>query len=158
MAKYKRSNYSQTVFLQVSLSEQLIPGTIEFTIHSLVESRIDFSQLDSRYRNDQTGSSAYDPRILLKIVLYGYSLGIISCRKIEKACRQNMVFMALSGGQHPDHSKIADFVSSPVGWDHPVVQECAFGLWRDAAFRGNGVCVGWFKASIKRIQKMEWQD
>ena len=112
MAKYKRSNYSQTVFLQVSLSEQLIPGTIEFAIHSLVESRIDFSQLDSRYRNDQTGSSAYDPRILLKIVLYGYSLGIISSRKIEKACRQNMVFMALAGGPHPDHSKIADFVSS----------------------------------------------
>ena len=112
MAKYKRSNYSQTVFLQVSLSEQLIPGTIEFAIHSLVESRIDFSQLDSRYKNDQTGSWAYDPRILLKIVLYGYSLGIISSRKIEKACRQNMVFMALSGGQHPDHSKIADFVSS----------------------------------------------
>jgi len=112
MAKYKNSKYSQTVLLQVSLSEQLIPGTIEFAIHTLVDSRMDFSQFDSRYNNDQTGSSAYDPRILLKIVLYGYSLGIISSRKIEKACRKNTVFMALSGGQHPDHSKIAAFVSS----------------------------------------------
>ena len=67
MAKYKRNNFKQTVFVQVFLPEQLIPGTIEFAIHVLVDSRMDFSRFDCRYKNDETGSSAYDPRILLKI-------------------------------------------------------------------------------------------
>src|SRR5208337_391687 len=64
------------------------------------------------YRNDDTGRRAYDPRILLKVVLLGYSRGLISSRKIEQACRENVVFMALSSGQYPDHSTIATFVAS----------------------------------------------
>jgi transposase len=112
MAKYKTSKINQTVFMQVSLPDQIIKGTIEFAINMLVDTRIDLSGFDNRYKNDQTGSPAYDPRVLLKIVLYGYSLGIISSRKLEKACRRNTVFMALTGGQHPDHSKIAAFISS----------------------------------------------
>ena len=112
MAKYKTSKINQTVFLQVSLPDQLIKGTIEFAINMLVDTRLDLSGFDKRYKNDQTGSPAYDPRVLLKIVLYGYSLGIISSRRLEKACRRNTVFMALAGGQHPDHSKIAAFISS----------------------------------------------
>ena len=112
MAKYKTSKINQTVFLQVSLRDQIIEGTIEFAINMLVDTRMDLTRFDNRYKNDQTGSPAYDPRVLFKIVLYGYSLGIISSRKLERACRRNTVFMALTGGQHPDHSKIAAFVSS----------------------------------------------
>jgi len=41
MAKHKTSNYAQEVFLQISLPDQLIPGTIEFAIHSLVDARMD---------------------------------------------------------------------------------------------------------------------
>jgi transposase len=92
MAKYKTSKINQTVFLQISLPDQLIKGTIEFTINMLVDTRLDLSGFDNRYKNDQTGSSAYDPRVLLKIVLYGYSLGIISSRRLEKACRRNTVW------------------------------------------------------------------
>ena len=50
--------------------------------------------------------------ILLKVVLLAYSRGLISSRKIEQACRENVVFMALACGQRPDHSTIAAFVSS----------------------------------------------
>jgi transposase len=55
---------------------------------------------------------AYDPKVLLKVVLLGYSRGLISSRKIEQACKENIVFMALSCSQYPDHSTIAAFVSS----------------------------------------------
>jgi len=48
----------------------------------------------------------------LKIVLLGYVRGLISSRKIEQACRENVVFIALACGQQPDHSTIATFVSS----------------------------------------------
>lgn len=112
MAKYKRYDYSQRVLIPVSLEDQLMPGTLEFAIHTLVEGRMDLSVFDERYNNDETGRWAYDPKVLLKIVLLAYSRGFISSRKIERACRENVTFMALSCGQYPDHSTIAAFVSS----------------------------------------------
>jgi hypothetical protein len=80
--------------LPVSLEEQLTPGTLEFTIHALVESRIDMSVFENRYKNDETGRRAYDPKILLKVVVLAYSRGIVSSRRIEDVCRKNAVFMA----------------------------------------------------------------
>jgi len=112
MAKYKSYNYSQTVLLPVSLENQLMSGTIEFAIHTLVEDKMDMSGFDERYKNDETGRSVYDPKVLLKIVLLGYARGIFTSRKIERACKENVVFMALSCGQEPDHRTIAPFVSS----------------------------------------------
>ena len=112
MAKYKEYNYKQTVMLPISLEDQLIPNTLEFAIHTLVETRMDTSRFDEKNHNDETGRWAYDPKILLKIVLFGYSRGLTSSRKLEKACRENIVFMALACGQKPDHSTIAAFVSS----------------------------------------------
>lgn len=89
-----------------------MPGTLEFAIHTLVEKRLDMSIFQGKYRNDETGRAAYDPKILLKVVLLAYSRGLSSSRKIEQACRENVVFMALACGQQPDHSTIATFVSS----------------------------------------------
>jgi hypothetical protein len=66
MAKYKSYDYSQSVLVPVCLDEQLMPGTLEFAIHTLVQTRIDTSVFDHRYINDETGREAYDPKILLK--------------------------------------------------------------------------------------------
>jgi transposase/IS5 family transposase len=112
MAKYKHYDYSQNVMIPVSLDEQLMPGTLEFAIHALVENRMDMSIFDGRYTNDDTGRWAYDPKVLLKVVLLAYSRGLMTSRKIEGACRENVTFMALSCMQYPDHSTIAAFVSS----------------------------------------------
>jgi transposase len=112
MAKFKKYDYSQRLFLPVSLEDQLMPGTLEFAIHTLVENRLDMSVFDENYKNDETGRSAYDPKILLKVVLLGYSRGLISSRQLERACNENVLFIALSCDQHPDHSTIAAFVSS----------------------------------------------
>jgi transposase len=112
MAKYKPYNYSQTEMIPVSLEDQLKEGTLELAIHTLVEGKMGVSRFDERYKNDETGCKAYDPRILLKIILLGYARGINTSGKLERACRENVVFMALSCGQQPDHSTIAAFVSS----------------------------------------------
>jgi transposase len=112
MAKYKGYDYSQKIFIPVSLEDQLMPGTLEFAIHTLVETRMDMSVFDGNYQNDETGRRAYDPKILLKVVLFAYSRGLISSRQIERACCENVTFMAMSCNQRPDHSTIASFVSS----------------------------------------------
>lgn len=110
MAKYRPYDYSQRVMIPVSVEDQWMPGTLEFAIHPLVEDRMDISGFEDRYSNDETGRWAYDPKVLLKVVLFAYSRGLISSRKMERACRENITFMALTCGQCPDHSTIAAFV------------------------------------------------
>src|SRR6266540_1121819 len=112
MAKYKPYQYDQMVMIPISLQDQLEPGTLEHTIHELVEHHIDLSVFESRYQNDNTGAKAINPKLLLKVILFAYSRGIISSRQIERACGENILFMALSGGCRPDHSTLAHFISS----------------------------------------------
>lgn len=112
MARYKGYDYTQTVLVPVSLEHQLLPGTLEFAIQTWGERRVDTSIFGSRYKNEATGCPAYDPKILLKVILFAYARGIISSRKIEQACRENITFMALACGQTPDHSTLAAFVAS----------------------------------------------
>src|SRR5918994_1996139 len=96
MARYKHYDYRQTKMLPVSFDRQILPGTFEHTLNRLIEEEIDLTVFEERYRNDETGAPAYDPAILLKIVLFAYSKGITSSREIAKLCRENVVFMALS--------------------------------------------------------------
>jgi transposase len=111
MARFKHTDNSQGLFLTVSLSEQLLPGTFEWTIDYLIN-RIDLSLFEQNYHNDEKGAAAYPPKVLLKTVLYCYSKGIISSRKIEMACRENIIAKALAEGCEPDHGTIAGFISS----------------------------------------------
>ena len=97
-------------FIPVVLSEQIQPGTFEFTLDHLVDHELDLSPLDAKFKNDVTGATAYDPRVMLKIVLLGYSRGLISSRSIESACQQNVLFMAISGDLAPSYTHIAKFV------------------------------------------------
>ena len=112
MATYKAHNYSQMILLPISLEDQLLPGTLEWAIHKLVEHRVDTSIFDENYANDDTGAPAYPPKILLKIVLFAYTRGLVSSRQIERACREHITFLALACGMAPDHSTIAAFVSA----------------------------------------------
>lgn len=112
MAKYKPCNNEQMVMLPISLENQLQPGTLEHTIHEVVEKHIDTSVFDARYRNDESGARAIHPKVLLKVILFAYSRGETSSRRIERACAENVVFMALASQYVPDHSTIAHFVSS----------------------------------------------
>ena len=111
MARYKPVDRHLSKMLPVKFSEQIIPGTFEYALNWLVDHQIDMSVFDARYRNDETGASAYDPAVLLKIVLLGYARGLTSSRNIERACRENVVFMALSGDTQPRFTTIASFVA-----------------------------------------------
>ena len=112
MPRYKPYDYNQLMMVPVSLEDQLVPGTLEYAIRTLIEERVDTTVFDERYRNEETGRTAYDPKVLLKIVLFAYSRGILHSRRMERACKENVTFMALACGQAPDHSTLAAFVSS----------------------------------------------
>ncbi|MFO7890303.1 MAG: IS1182 family transposase [bacterium] len=112
MARYKPYNYTQLRMIPVSLEQQLVSGTLEHTIHMVVEHEIDISIFDPQYNNDETGCRAYNPKSLLKVILMGFARGMLGSRKIERACHENIIFMALACGQVPDHSTIAAFVTT----------------------------------------------
>jgi transposase len=104
--------------IPVDFNSQLSPGTFEFTLDYLIENEMDMSIFDHRYNNDDTGASAYNPKILLKVILMAYSRGITSSRDIEALCRENIIFMALSRDSRPHFTTIASFVTNlPVEID-----------------------------------------
>lgn len=111
MARYKLQDHN-SLLLPVVLSEQIIPGSFALALNYLVDHELDLNALDATFKNDATGASAYDPRVMLKIVLLAYSQGLISSRIIEQACRRNVQFIAISGDSQPSHAHIAKFVAN----------------------------------------------
>lgn len=111
MARYKPQDHN-SLLLPVVLSEQIVPGSFAFALNYLVDNELDLKPLDAQFKNDEVGASAYDPRVMLKIVLLAYSQGLISSRVIEQACQRNVQFIAISADSQPSHTHIAKFVAS----------------------------------------------
>ncbi len=109
MAKYKFVDMSPRL-LQVDVAAQLVPGSIAHALHHLVDT-LDLSAFDAHYRNDEVGASAHASAMALKAVLLAYSQGMISSRSIARACRDNVLFIDLTGDAKPHFTTIADFIS-----------------------------------------------
>ena len=79
-------------------------------VSEIVE-RLDLSSLEKKgeEKHSDGGRPGYDPRMMLKLLVYAYSIGMRSSRKIEALCKENVVFMWVSGWSEPDHSVIAEF-------------------------------------------------
>jgi transposase len=116
MPRFKEANYAQGQFIPIRFEHQILPGSFEHALSYVVDHKLDLTRFHAHYRNDATGAPAYDPRVMLKIVLCAYARGIVSSREIEAACLQNVVFMALSANSRPHFTTIAQFVldMSPV--------------------------------------------
>jgi hypothetical protein len=69
--------------IPINLQDQLIPDSLEFAIHYLVDNEIDLSGFEARFKNDEEGRPGYDPRILLKVVLTGYSRSSIHSKNLK---------------------------------------------------------------------------
>jgi len=111
MANYKPDLSCQNKFIPVNFSEQILPGTFEYALCYIVENKLDLSGFDAWYNNDKTGAAAYSPSVMLKIILLGYAHGLISSRRIARACETNIHFMSVSGDVQPHYTSIAGFVA-----------------------------------------------
>lgn len=115
MANIKRSvvfkTYSQqqALLLPPSLEELIGPTHLVRVVNEVVE-QMDISDLINQYEGG--GTSAYHPRMLLKILLYAYSMKIYTGRKIARALAQDIHFMWLAGMSRPDFRTINKFRSS----------------------------------------------
>ncbi len=82
MPKFIPYDHNQSAMVVINYQDQLQPGTFEHAIFYLVHHKLDLSIYYPRIKNDKTGRPAYDPAILLSIILFAYFRGITSSPKI----------------------------------------------------------------------------
>jgi transposase len=86
---------------------------------------LNFTALGIEIDPNQVGNSEYDPKAMLKLLVYGYSYGIKSSRKLERETHHNISFIWLMGGLKPDHKTIAEFRRNNKGALKKVLRQCA---------------------------------
>jgi transposase len=74
----------------------------------LVE-QLDLSALESSYRLGAQGRAPVSPTMLLTLLVWGYSRGVVSSRRLERACREDIAFRVICANDAPDHTTIARF-------------------------------------------------
>jgi transposase len=95
--------------LPPNLNDWLGEGHLALFISDTVDI-LDLGEIFADYDNEtDRGNPAYHPVMMLKILLYGYCVGMMSSRKIQKACWDDVAFRVLSADQHPEHHSISRF-------------------------------------------------
>jgi transposase len=102
-------NPEQTLLLPPSPVEWLPEHHLVFFLLDMA-GELDLSAIYAVYEaRDPRGVKAYEPRMMVVLLLYAYCVGIPSSRRIERACYEDLAFRVLTGNQQPDHSRISDF-------------------------------------------------
>jgi transposase len=102
-------NPEQTLLLPPSPVEWLPANHLVFFLLDLA-AELDILAIYAVYEaRDPRGVKAYEPRMMVVLLLYAYCVGIPSSRRIERACWEDAAFRVLTGNQQPDHSRISDF-------------------------------------------------
>jgi len=104
----------QTFLLPPSLDDWLPPGHSARFISETVDSALDLSLVYDSYAN-ATGAPPFDPAMMTKLLLYGYSIGVTSSREIERRCSTDVAFRWLSANVVPDYRSIARFRRRHLG-------------------------------------------
>ncbi len=89
MVSCKEYSCSQGKFIPIHFIKQILPGTFEYTLNYLIDNELDQSVFDSSYKKDSVVAPAFDPAVLLKIVLFAYSKDIVSTGRWPSAAVTN---------------------------------------------------------------------
>ena len=104
---YKIGDRMQPIFLPPTIDDY-VGADDPVRVYDAFVDALDFESLGI-VLEPQPGADEYYPKDLLKLIIYAYSYGIRSSRKIERACYHNLSFQWLIGGQKPDYRTIARF-------------------------------------------------
>jgi transposase len=102
------ADVDQGFLLPPDVREWLDPGHLVYTVMDAV-AQFDLSGFRVRYREDGRGGAAYDPQLMVGLLLFAYCEGIRSSREIERRCQRDVAYRVLSGNRRPDHATIARF-------------------------------------------------
>ena len=105
---FRPYDQDQQFLLPPSINDWLPEGHLARFVDELVDEVLDLDPFLSAY-TDVRGYSPYNPRLMIKLVLYGYLSGVRSSRKIEKSCHDSVAFRFLAANAAPDFCSIARF-------------------------------------------------
>jgi len=143
---------------------ELFPQTIEDYVDpndpvraydAFVEA-LDFDKLGITLDEKQIGNPEYHPRAMLKLLTFGYSYGIRSSRKLERAVYHNLAFIWLMGGLKPDHKTIAEFRRNNKTPLKEILKECARLCISLDLIEGNALFVDGTKIRANASIKNTW--
>lgn len=106
--RFRTDHLNQSLLMPPSLHDWLPEGHLARFIADVTE-ELDLGAIYQSYEGDGRGMAAYEPLMMLRVLLYGYCRGVASSRKIEQATYEDVAFRFLSADTHPDHDTIAAF-------------------------------------------------
>ena len=107
MSRFFPYDPDQAFLLPPNVKDVLGPGHLCFRLHAIVES-FDVSRFEQAYAAE--GRMAYPPRMMLKVWLYAFCLGVHSTRRLERRVQEDLAFRYLAGGLAPDHKTLSEFL------------------------------------------------
>ena len=120
---YKRGDREQVMMFPATIEEYVGNDDPVRAYDAFVEA-LNLEELGIEVEEDKVGNSAYDPKTMLKILVYGYSYGWRSSRKLERALHHNLSFIWLTGGMKPDHKTISKFRRDNSDALKKVLKQC----------------------------------
>jgi transposase len=121
---YRYGDRQQMSLLPQSIEEYVAEDDPVRAYDAFVEA-LDFHELGIDINPYKVGNAEYDPRSMLRLLVYGYSYGVKSSRKLERECYHNISFIWLMGGLKPDHKTIAEFRRRNKKTLKKVLRHCA---------------------------------
>ena len=104
----------QELLLPPSLREWLPEDHLVYFVSEVID-QLDLSAIHAVYEKEKRGQPPYDPRLMTKLLVYGYCTGVFSSRRIQKRLREAIPFKVLAAGNEPDFRTISDFRKIHIG-------------------------------------------
>jgi transposase len=115
MAKtYRPYLPEQDLLLPPSLRDWLPENHLAYFVSDLID-QLDLGAIEGYYEQEERGYPPYHPRMMTKILVYGYCVGVFSSRKLEKHLQEDVAFRMLAAGNEPDFRTISDFRKIHLG-------------------------------------------
>jgi transposase len=121
---YRDGDRKQKMLFPQSIDEY-IPQEAPVRAYDVIVDSLELQELGVEVDPDKVGCPQYDPKVMLKLLVYGYSYGVRSSRKLERETHYNLSFIWLTGGLKPDHKTIAEFRRKNKSALKKVLKQCA---------------------------------
>ena len=105
---------NQQLLLPAALREWLPDDHLAYFISDVVD-QLDLSSITARYEGERRGGPPYHPRMMVKVLLYGYCVGVASSRRIAQRLHEDIAFRVLAANNTPDFRTISDFRKDHLG-------------------------------------------
>ena len=154
---YRYGDRCQETLFPQSIDEY-IPDEAPVRAYDVIIESLDFCDLGIEVDPNKVGCPQYDPKVMLKLLVYGYSYGVRSSRKLEREVNYNLSFIWLTGGLKPDHKTIAEFRRRNKAGLRKVLKQCARICIRLGLIEGNTLFVDGSKIKANASMKNNWTE